>query len=123
MMNLVILITGQVKFQINLDPSIWIFDERRFQLSDRLEGTEGTAIEFKPFLEHAEPDPLANKLICHRREAEPVTISMSEAKKSFLCFAIDNQPLGEQGPVLLYFADGSNKENPIGRIKKFEVIS
>lgn len=122
-MDSVILITGKVKFQINLDPSIWIFDERRFQLNDRFEGTQGTAIEFKPFLEHAEPEPSANKLICHRRKAEPVTISLSDAKKSFLCFAINNQPIREEGPILLYFADGSNKENPISQITKFEVIS
>lgn len=122
-MDTVILITGDVNYTINLDPAIWTFDERKFELTDKLPGTSGTAIELKHFLNHAEPSKTATHLICHRGDLAPVTITLDQAKTCFLCFAINDQPLTDQGPILLYLADGSNKDHPIDQITKFEVIS
>lgn len=121
-LDFVILITGKVRFQINLDPSVWLFDERRFPLEEKIDGTTGTAIQLQPFIEHAEPSPSATQLICHRRgEQEPVTIPLAEVNNCYLCFAIENKPLPSGGPVWLYFADGSNKDQPIDHITKFEI--
>lgn len=120
-MNSVIQITGDVKFTINLDPTIWIFDERQFPLEERLEGVEGLAVELAPFLANAEPSETATKLICRRRRGEDVVISMEEAKKAFLCFAKQNKPIKEGGPALLYLSDGSNKDQPIDYLTHLEV--
>ena len=121
-MHGVILITGQVKFRINLDPSIWIIDDRHFQLSERLEGVEGLAMEFAPYLKKAEPDPAATHLLCHRSEGEDISITMEEAMSAYLCFAKEGKPIREGGPALLYLADGSNRDHPISHITQLEVI-
>lgn len=117
------MITGEVNYTINLDPSIWTFDERRFPLSEKFPQTEGTAIELNHFLAHADIKPTASKIICHRGDQEPVPISIAEANDCYLCFAINDQPIKEQGPVKLYLADGSNLHHPIDQITKFEVVS
>lgn len=121
-MSSVILITGLVQFRINLDPSIWIIDDRRFLLSDRIEGTEGLAMELAPFLKNAEPDAKATHIICHRSVGEPVTLTMGQAQTALMCFAKENQPIREGGPALLYLADGSNKENPVDHLTELEVV-
>lgn len=120
-MNSVIQITGDVKYSINLDPTIWIFDERRFPLEERLEGVEGLAVELAPFLANAEPSESATKVICRRHRGDDVIISMDDAKKAFLCFAKQNKPIQEGGPALLYLSDGSNKEQPVDSLTHLEV--
>lgn len=117
----VILITGKVKFRINLDPSVWLFDDRRFPLDSKIEGTKGTAITLKPFIDNAEPSPSVTQLICHRRDHAPVSIPIHQVDQCYLCFAIDHQPLPAGGPVWLYFADGRNKDQPIDHITEFEL--
>ncbi|SFI98326.1 hypothetical protein [Thermoflavimicrobium dichotomicum] len=121
-MHSVILITGKVKFRINLDPTIWIVDDRHFPLSERLPGVEGLAMELGPFLNNAEPDLSATHMICHRSQGENVVLTMEEARSAYLCFAKNNQPIREGGPALLYLADGSNKDEPIDYLTELEVI-
>lgn len=122
-MNSIILITGLVKFTINLDPSIWIIDDRRFSLEERLDDVEGLAMELAPFLENAEPDPTATHVICHRSTGDDVKLTIEQAKSSYLCFAKQNKPIRDGGPALLYLADGSNKEAPIDFITKLELTN
>ncbi|MBA4543694.1 MULTISPECIES: hypothetical protein [Thermoactinomyces] len=122
-MSSVILITGKVQFKINLDPTIWIIDDRRFSLSDRIPGTEGLAMELAPFLNNAGPAPDATHVILHRSVGEKVILTMEQAQTSFLCFAKENKPIREGGPALLYLADGSNKENPVSHLTELEVTS
>jgi hypothetical protein len=121
-MNPIILITGNVKFRINLDPSIWIIDNRKFPLGDRLPGTEGLAVELWPFLKNAEPAEDATHVICHRSKGENVTLTMEQAKSALMCFAKENKPIREGGPALLYLADGSNKDQPIDYLTELEVV-
>jgi hypothetical protein len=121
-MHDIILITGNVKFNITLDPTIWIFDDRRFELADRITETEGLAIEIEPFILHAEPAENTTKAVCHLEDGENITISLATLLSSYLCFAIDGKPVKDGGPALLYFADGSNKENPIKGIKQIELV-
>ncbi|TCS95037.1 hypothetical protein [Hazenella coriacea] len=121
-MSSIILITGQVKFTINLDPSIWIIDDRRFPLEERLNGVEGLALELAPFLSNAEPDSTATHVICHRSVGDPVKFTFEQVKSSYLCFAKDGKPIRDGGPALLYLADGSNKEAPVDFITKLEVV-
>ncbi|AUS09648.1 hypothetical protein C1X05_12990 [Laceyella sacchari] len=121
-MSPIILITGNVAFRINLDPSIWILDDRRFPLEDRIAGTEGLAMELGPYLDKAEPDASVTKVICHREQKEAVTLTLDQARTAILCFAKDGRPIREGGPALLYLADGSNKEQPIDYIRELELV-
>lgn len=121
-MHDIILLTGNVKFKITLDPTIWIFDDRRFELADRLEGTAGLAIEIEPFIRNTEPAEDTKHAVCHLHDGEKISIPLATLFDSYLCFAIDGKPIKDGGPALLYFADGSNKENPINSIKEIELV-
>ncbi|MGA9172589.1 MAG: hypothetical protein WBZ33_01200 [Thermoactinomyces sp.] len=122
-MSPIILITGKVRFRINLDPTIWIIDDRRFSLSDRIPGTEGLAMELAPFLNNAEPAADATHVILHRSKGENEFLTLEQARTSFLCFAKENKPIREGGPALLYLADGSNKDNPVSHLTELEVTT
>ncbi|PTX58331.1 hypothetical protein C8P63_11779 [Melghirimyces profundicolus] len=121
-MNDVILITGKVKYQINLDPSVWIFDDRRFEMEERFPGVDGLGMELGPFLENAAPEADAQKLIIHRRNKDQVSLSLEEARSAVLQFAREGKPIRPDGPALLYLSDGSNKEHPVDFIEKMEVV-
>lgn len=49
---------------------------------------------------------------------EEVSITLSQLQNCYLLFAIDGKAIKEDGPVHLYFKDGSNKEQPIKNINK-----
>jgi hypothetical protein len=121
-MHDIIMLTGKVNFTITLDPTIWIFDDRRFELADRIPETEGLAIEIEPFIHHTEPTEEVKQAICHLHDGEKVTIPLATLMASYLCFAVDGKPIKDGGPALLYFADGSNKDNPIWAIKEIELV-
>ncbi|NPC92435.1 peptidyl-prolyl cis-trans isomerase [Bacillus sp. WMMC1349] len=158
----IITITGNVKHVITLDPSVWIFDDRKFELDhffsnirdvqnkpsdleidrERLirEGTvspptlrsekqyekqkllDGTfAIRLEPFLKNAEVADSAVKCLFKMKD-EILTVPFSKAKDAILCFSKNGKPLTEDGPVHVYFTDGSNRNNPIKHLKEIEVI-
>lgn len=164
-MESIILIKGNVKFTITLDPGVWIFDERRKDLDVFLKGiddnteseedyakrvskrwerefTEGSVrpptlvsdvtfdnknqisgtycIPLKPFLKNAEPENDAQKLIIETQNEE-IIVPLETGREILLGFAKDGKPLREDGPVHCYFADGSNKDNPIKKVKAFRV--
>ncbi|MDA1475682.1 molybdopterin-binding protein [Bacillus changyiensis] len=160
----IITITGNVKHAITLDPSVWIFDDRKFELDhffanmrdvqnkpsdleidqERLirEGAvspptlksekqyekqkllDGTfAIRLEPFLKNAEVADSAVKCLFKVKDQDEVlTVSFAKAKDSILCFSKNGKPLTEDGPVHVYFADGSNRNNPIKHLKEIQVI-
>lgn len=122
---MIIQIKGDTNFTINLDPGIWIFDERRFPLETKLERVSGLGIKLRPFLLNAEPKEGAHTVIIHRREGEKIQLSFQEVLDSYLCFAIDGKPIQEEqgGPALLYLSNGSNQDQPIGSIKTIEVVN
>ncbi|MCD4838388.1 MULTISPECIES: peptidyl-prolyl cis-trans isomerase [Neobacillus] len=164
-MDNIILISGNVKFPITLDPGVWIFDDRRIDLTtyftsekeisettedytkaiskhwDReimegaifpptlktekkyekekvLTGTFG--IPFKPFLKNAEPHESAEMVIIHTNEGE-VEVPIMEAYELILGFSDNGKPLLTDGPVHVYFGDGSNQKNPIKHVKGFTI--
>ncbi|MDC3416519.1 hypothetical protein [Aquibacillus salsiterrae] len=45
-------------------------------------------------------------------------ITIDQLRNSLLLFAKDGKPLKEDGPIHLYFGDGSNKHSPFKNIKK-----
>lgn len=162
-MENIILVNGKVKFSITLDPSVWIFDERKLELTtffdkrknkvneleeytksiskhwDR-EITEGAAvpsvvkpekkyvkellltgtfgIRFEPFLQNAEPYEEAKTVVIESIDNK-YPIPIEEAKELILCFSSIGKPLKEDGPIHVYFGDGSNKQNPIKNVRNF----
>ena len=158
----VVQIKGKVRYQITLDPSVWIFDDRivdldtyfklpKVELADEddakkfaekwdRELKEGAApprpvrqktkfpkekllsgsfgIPIKPFLENAEPEEGTKTLIVESKEGQH-RFSLEEGRELILGFAKEGKPLREDGPVHVYFADGSNKDDPIKHVTAF----
>ncbi|WP_251549010.1 peptidyl-prolyl cis-trans isomerase [Neobacillus muris] len=158
-------ISGNVKFNITLDPGTWIFDDRKIDLTtyfakkneevdsneeytksvskhwDReiMEGaifpptlkTEkqfqkvkvmtGTfGIKFQPFLQNSEPGNDAKSLIIHAAEKD-FEVPLMDAYDLILKFSDCGKPLNEDGPVHIYYGDGSNQDSPIKNVKGFTV--
>lgn len=92
--------------------------EKKFEKEKVLTGTFG--IPFKPFLLNAEPDKNAESLIIESEDGE-VQLPLSQAEDLILGFSNEGKPLKNDGPVHVYMGDGSNKNNPIKRVKAFRV--
>ncbi|TQS75690.1 hypothetical protein DX933_05295 [Ornithinibacillus gellani] len=161
---MIVPITGKVTYSITMDPTVWIFDDRKIILEDAFikkdtpqeqDELEKAAERFnqeiyqqkiKPpvnksisrferenilkhsyvmpiedFLGHAEPDSDAQKAVLKTSQGE-VEIPLQDLQASYLLFAIDGKPVTDEGPVQLYYRDGTNKENPIKGISKIEII-
>lgn len=169
-MNFIVMIQGNVHFPITLDPTTWIFDDRKIDLDtyfdtvssaeeqpsteadhtarrfarDREEGSNAPdpdpgrgrtnkvrnkkeaiihgsfGIRFEPFLENAEPKEDASHVVVET-EAETHLVSLEEAKNFIVAFSHKGSPLKEDGPVHIYYGDGSNKANPIRQVTGFRV--
>lgn len=164
-MEKIVYVIGKVKFPITLDPSVWIFDDRKLDLDtyfdqrlekvneldeytksiskhwDReiIEGatapspvktekkykkeivlTTSFGILFQPFLDNAEPLEEAQTVVIESVDTEH-SLPIEEAKKMILGFSQTGKPLSEDGPVHVYFGDGSNRKNPIKNIRAFRV--
>ncbi|MDE3838379.1 hypothetical protein C0966_03130 [Bacillus methanolicus] len=165
-MENIITIKGKVKFNITMDPGVWIFDDRRVDLNtyfisqnqedddleeytksiskhwDReimegavypptlksekkfekekiLTGTFG--IPFKSFLNNAEPADDAEWLVIET-DSSDVKLPLEKGFELILGFSKDGKPLKEDGPVHVYYGDGSNKDAPIKNVKGFTVL-
>jgi hypothetical protein len=92
--------------------------ERKFEKEKVLTGTFG--IPFRSFLENAEPFEEATTLIIETAEKE-VSLTLLQGYELILGFSKDGKPLKEDGPVHVYFGDGSNKDNPIKHVRGFRV--
>lgn len=160
---MIVQIAGNVKFPITLDPTVWIFDDRKKTFSEVFEGEEkqpnpseedelkrqstrfdrevyqqkinppvnksinrlekqrilkGTFLmPLKPFLHTSEPGKDVQNAALVTDEGEKV-IDADVLAESLLLFAENGKPLQDQGPVHLYFQDGSNRSTPIKGIKK-----
>lgn len=162
-MENIIALLGKVKYSITLDPTVWIFDDRKVDLttyffttsehSNELEEytksvskhwdreiTEGAiypptlktekkyekekvltgsfGIPFQPFLKNAEPDDNASSLVIKTANSEH-EVSLDMAKELILGFSEVGKPLTQDGPVHVYFGDGSNQQNPIKNVREF----
>lgn len=162
-MDKIITISGNVKYNITLDPGVWIFDDRKIDLatyfeephenSNELEAytkavskhwdreiTEGAtypptlksekkyekekmltgsfAIPLKPFLKNAEPNEDAAILIIDC-SGEQVVVPLEVAYSLILGFSDNGKQLVTDGPVHVYYADGSNQHQPIKNVKGF----
>ncbi|MDQ0972833.1 hypothetical protein QFZ31_002711 [Neobacillus niacini] len=162
-MENILILSGKVKYTITLDPTVWIFDDRKVDLTtyfstpsnpsndleeytksvskhwDReiIEGavypptlktekkyekekvlTGSFGIRFQPFLDNAEPKDNATTLIIKTTTSEH-EISLDRAKELILGFSEVGKPLSKDGPVHVYFGDGSNQQHPIKNVREF----
>ena len=159
---MIIQLKGKVAFPITLDPSVWIFDDRKILLEEafqeRAEEPEIDPAEkaeklfnqeiysqksikppvnkslnrteremalkhsfvmpIKDFLDNAEVHPSAASARLLIEDDEEVIITTEQLYDSLFLFAIDGKQIKEQGPVHLYFGDGSNQDAPIKGIKQ-----
>ena len=90
--------------------------EKKFLKEQILTGTFG--IPFEDFIKNAEPFEDANSLKIVQTDQE-TTIPLSQAYEAVLGFSIEGKPLREDGPVHVYFGDGSNRDNPIKNVTRF----
>lgn len=159
---MIVPILGNVNYSITLDPTVWIFDDRKILLEEAFNEKEKkikdndeilrkTAENFdreldqdiikppinksinryerekilvnsyvmpiKEFLSHAEVKANATDVTLVTDQDE-VKISLKNLENSLLLFSIKGKPLLDDGPVYLFFQDGSNKDNPIKNVKK-----
>lgn len=93
--------------------------EVKFEKEKVLTGTFG--IPFKPFLLNAEPGQDAKNVVIEYGIEEKVKLTLEEASSIILGFSRDGKPLKEDGPLHVYYQDGSNKDNPIKNVTGFMV--
>jgi hypothetical protein len=162
-MENIIIISGKVKYPITLDPGVWIFDDRRVDLttyfstnrenSDSLEEytksvskhwdreiiegavypptlksekkfekekvlTGSFGIPLKPFLLNAEPASDADTFVIQCVDGE-YEYPLETAYDLIFGFSNNGKPLKEDGPIYIYFGDGSNQQSPIKNVKSF----
>ncbi|MGP4074102.1 hypothetical protein ACTWQB_16475 [Piscibacillus sp. B03] len=160
---LIVQIEGNVQHPITLDPTVWIFDDRKILLEEAFKETtteddQSSTDSEKPwnrdqyqqqlnppinesikrfdkkkvlessylmpinyFLPNSQPNEDATKAVLHT-EQDSTEIKLNQLENSYLLFALNGKPLTEDGPVHLYFTDGSNKDAPIKGIKKIEIV-
>jgi hypothetical protein len=171
MQEFVFFIEGDVGRRLTIDPSVWIFDERKVDLltyfeerftkdedededeaykkaisaqwdKELTEGSEpprpntnGNKIKYekqklvngtfgmplKPFLINSQPVEDANQVIVEHHDGSQEFFPFEEAISFIIGFSDHGKPLREDGPVHLYFEDGSNQESPIRNIKRLLV--
>lgn len=160
---MIVQLTGKVKFPITLDPTVWIFDDRKLTFTEAFEGgspetspeeedemkrkslrfdrevyqqklnppvnksinryekqriMNGTFLmPLLPFLQTSEPSADSKKAALVSDQGEQI-IHADDLKDALLLFAENGKPLQTEGPVHLYFGDGSNRETPVKGIKK-----
>lgn len=92
--------------------------EKKFLKEKLITGTFG--IPLRRFLKNASPNQDATKLVIET-EDDSITISLEQGYDAILAFSKDGKPITEDGPAHFYYGDGSNKDNPIKKLRKFIV--
>lgn len=92
--------------------------EKKFLKEKLIAGTFG--IPLKPFFEHAEIQEDAKELTIIT-DSEEIKLPIEEASGLVAGFSKDGKPLTEDGPIHLYYGDGSNYDNPIINVREFRV--
>ncbi|GLV61991.1 hypothetical protein Bmyc01_06610 [Bacillus mycoides] len=165
-MSEILFINGKVRFPITIDPTVWIFDDRKLDLTTYFDETREESSELETYLKHTSEHwdreirdgaafpPIQQSVKKYKKEQlingtfgiplqpflknaeilegatqveiettdNSITLPLETANQAILGFSKEGKPLREDGPVHLYFHDGSNKQNPIRNIRKFTII-
>lgn len=147
---MIVPITGNVNFTITLDPTVWIFDDRKVLMEDAFTTNQKSKLKqedvykhkikppvnksisrferekilintylmpIKDFLLHAEIKDTAKQATIVSKTDEYI-ITLETLYNSYLLFAIKGKAIKENGPVHLYYGDGTNKNEPIISVQK-----
>lgn len=158
---MIVPIKGNVTYPITLDPTVWIFDDRKvlldqafssnpdvatkeepYEKTERIWNQEVYQQKIKPpvnrsikrferdqilkssyvmpindFIDHAKIKPEAKEAILVTKETHH-TIPVESLIDSYLLFAIEGKPLKDDGPVHLFYKDGSNRNQPITGVQE-----
>ncbi|WP_085507988.1 hypothetical protein [Thalassobacillus devorans] len=158
---MIVQIAGNVNYPITLDPTVWIFDDRKVTMEEAFgtvdkENTEEDElqkasmrwdreiyqqkidppvnrsisrfekekilketylIDLKPFIKTSEPanDSIGVTLETTKGNKE---VSIEDMRQALALFSVEGRPLKEDGPIHLYWADGSNQNDPITGVTK-----
>ncbi|MCY8974362.1 peptidyl-prolyl cis-trans isomerase [Bacillus atrophaeus] len=159
----IIQVKGKVTYPITIDPSVWIFDDRKFPFDSwnkesatgYQKGEEQETLDTERLIREGQIAPptlktekrfekeklmngsFAMKLGTVLKNAEPlesaaqcvfitnterISVPLDKALESIVHFSESGKPLQEDGPVHIYFADHSNREQPITGLKELEII-
>ncbi|WP_088104963.1 hypothetical protein [Halalkalibacter urbisdiaboli] len=168
MQEFVFFIEGDISHPLTIDPTVWIFDERKVDLltyfeerltmddeetaykkaisaqwdKEIIEGsapprpdTNGNEIKYekqklingtfgmplKPFLMNAKPNEHVTTLIVEQHNGTKLSFPFEDTLSFIIGFSKNGKPLREDGPVHLYFGDGSNQTAPIKNVKRLLV--
>lgn len=92
--------------------------EKKYEKEKMLTGTFG--IPFRPFLQNSEPASDTGELIIHSKDGD-YTLPLNIAAELIVKFSENGKPLTADGPVHIYFGDGSNQHHPIRKVTGFTV--
>ncbi|PES74154.1 hypothetical protein CN327_04320 [Bacillus cereus] len=165
-MSEILFINGKVRFPITIDPTVWIFDDRKLDLTTYFDEAREESSELETYLKHTSEHwdreirdgaafpPIQQSVKKYKKEQlingtfgiplqpflknaeilegatqveiettdNSITLPLETANQAILGFSKEGKPLREDGPVHLYFHDGSNRQNPIRNIRKFTII-
>lgn len=82
--------------------------------------THSFVMPFEDFLNTSEVKESA-KAVRLTRDEDDVIITIEQLRDAYFLFAVDGKPVKDEGPVHLYFKDGSNKEDPIKGVKAITI--
>lgn len=161
---MIIQLKGEVQYPITIDPSVWIFDDRKIILEqafantakhetiskpEKMEqlfnqeiyaqksirppvnksiekyerkqlDTESFVMPIHDFLENARPLQ-GTKHAVLKTATDDTILTLEQLRDALLLFSKKGKPLAEDGPVHLYFGDGSNQNNPIKGITSISI--
>lgn len=148
---MIVMIKGNVQYPITLDPTVWIFDDRKIKLEEAFESKKDNQDEYagfqKPpvnrsiskmegeeflknsyvmplndFINNAEPNrEAATAKLITGSDNSFETISFKNLINGYFLFSKNGKPLKEDGPVHFYYGDGSNQDNPVKYIKEIVI--
>lgn len=98
-------------------------NENKVTISKKDLTEKSLGIGLAPFFAHAEPHPEASMVRIHRSsEQEDMILPLREVQSAIAAFSVKGSPLKENGPLHLYYQDGSNRENPITHVAGFTIV-
>lgn len=163
---MIVQLKGKVNYPITLDPSVWIFDDRKIMLEEAFTGSSEKKVKEDPVKKAAELfnqeiysqksiKPPVNKSLSRKEQekalihsfvmpirdfietaeihsgakrvllktgGDDIGISIEQLTSAYFLFAVNGKPIRENGPVHLFFGDGSNQEDPITGITEIEFV-
>ncbi|WP_407268134.1 hypothetical protein [Radiobacillus sp. PE A8.2] len=161
---MIVQLTGNVTYPITLDPTVWIFDDRKLIFEEAFSNNiqkktdndeiKNASLRWQKEYHPKMINPPVNKTISkaerenifiytyvmpitdfvnhseikqEAKQAKIVTtkgdqiITLDQLKQCLLLFAKAGKPITDDGPVHLYFQDGSNKQEPIKGVTKIVI--